>query len=59
MRRNFKADLWSQLARDAQAAAMRIRRQSELKRRVQLIAERYARMAEAETNAAPREQEQK
>lgn len=58
MRRNFKADLWSQLAEEALAAAMRLRRQPNLKRQVILIAVRYAEMAQAETDAAPREQEQ-
>ena len=58
MRRNWKADLWSQLAEEAIVAAMRIRRQPKLKRQVLLIAARYASMAQkAKTDAAPRERE--
>jgi hypothetical protein len=60
MRRNFNADLWSQLAKGARAAAVRIRRQPKLKSYVLLIAARYAWMAQkAKTDDASREQEQK
>jgi hypothetical protein len=60
MRRNFEADLWSQLAKEARGAAVRIRRQPMLKRQILLIAARYTWMAHrAKTDAAPRDQEQK